>query len=69
MTRLTNVGVVTCWPHSIGSKAICHSTGIALSIKSGIDCSKARRGDCTEEKDIPEETEETKTHGLGINSA
>ena len=32
----------------------------------GTDPSKARRGG---EKDIPEETEETKTHGTGINSA
>ena len=26
-------------------------------------------GNCTEEKDIPEETEETKTYDLGVNSA
>ena len=44
----------------------CH---IEMILTEGTDCSKARRGGCTEEKDIPEETEETRTHGMGINSA
>lgn len=30
---------------------------------------KSRRGGCTEEKDIPEETKETKTDGPEINMA
>lgn len=35
----------------------------------GKNCPKAkRRGGCTEEKDIPEEAEETKTYGMRINS-
>ena len=46
----------------------CHSEMI-LTEKEQIDRSKARRGGCTEGKDIPEGTEETKTHGPGINSA
>jgi hypothetical protein len=30
---------------------------------------KPGEGSCTEKNDIPEETEETNTHGTGINSA
>ena len=30
---------------------------------------KTRRGGCIEERDTPEETEETKTYGPGVNSA
>jgi len=39
------------------------------SLLKTADCSYTRRGGCTQEKDIPEETEETKTHDPGVNSA
>lgn len=32
-------------------------------------CSQARKGGCTEENDIPEESEETNFYGVGRSSA
>ena len=43
----------------------CH-TEVTLPEKELTVPKPTRRGDCREEKDIPEETEETKTYGLAL---
>lgn len=43
-------------------------TEVILTEKGQI-VSKPEKGDWTEEKDFPKGNEETKTYGLGINSA
>jgi hypothetical protein len=45
--------------------SLCHIEMILTEKEQVVP--KPEKKSCTEEKDIPEETEETKTYGTGIN--